>query len=394
MKKIHTVALSLAAALAVAGCASLPPTAELDKMADQMIKASFQTRGIAKVERITGIDDTLKACNAADVAGKPLDKKAAEAIDSGTGYGGSLSDLNASFCTGNNATALVSKWLRGFQVSDASGRVTIDGIFPGWYASRTTHVHFIVTANGHSSVTSQLFFDEALTTAVYTKHGSYSSRGNKDTTNARDNVASGLTLSSVLMTVSQQSDGALVASRPTPFTSMALDWTRAYGGSTERDGEVVAFALFFTNFSTFLARPGIYLEDLYVRPSHRGRGIGSRSSQVIPHRLHDGHHRHIVGLHIDKGSGHIQGRAFARCALATAGHAQLFGERTVLLDLVQVVLESAEALIDRQQILVLENLCRRPSASGDACIKGRDGWHAGNASTGPYTAPQPARMDP
>ena len=56
--------------------------------------------------------------------------------------------------------------------------------------------------------------------------------------------------------------------------------------------------------------------------------------------------------------------------------------------------ESAEALIDRQQILVLENLCRRPSASGDACIKGRDGWHAGNASTGPYTAPQPARMDP
>ncbi len=81
MKKIHTVALSLAAALAVAGCASLPPTAELDKMADQMIKASFQTKGIAKVERITGIDDTLKACNAADVAGKPLDKKAAEAIE-------------------------------------------------------------------------------------------------------------------------------------------------------------------------------------------------------------------------------------------------------------------------------------------------------------------------
>jgi GNAT superfamily N-acetyltransferase len=39
-------------------------------------------------------------------------------------------------------------------------------------------------------------------------------------------------------------------------------------------GEVVAFALFFTNFSTFLARPGLYLEDLFVSPSHRGRGIG------------------------------------------------------------------------------------------------------------------------
>ena len=42
------------------------------------------------------------------------------------------------------------------------------------------------------------------------------------------------------------------------------------------DGEspVVAFALFFTNFSTFLAQPGLYLEDLYVKPNHRGAGIG------------------------------------------------------------------------------------------------------------------------
>jgi len=42
----------------------------------------------------------------------------------------------------------------------------------------------------------------------------------------------------------------------------------------ESGGEVVAFALFFTNFSTFLAQPGLYLEDLYVKPSQRGRGIG------------------------------------------------------------------------------------------------------------------------
>jgi len=42
----------------------------------------------------------------------------------------------------------------------------------------------------------------------------------------------------------------------------------------EAAGEVVAFALFFTNFSTFLAQPGLYLEDLYVRPAHRGSGVG------------------------------------------------------------------------------------------------------------------------
>ncbi len=42
----------------------------------------------------------------------------------------------------------------------------------------------------------------------------------------------------------------------------------------EVQGRTVAFALFFTNFSTFLGRPGLYLEDLYVQPAHRGAGIG------------------------------------------------------------------------------------------------------------------------
>ncbi len=39
-------------------------------------------------------------------------------------------------------------------------------------------------------------------------------------------------------------------------------------------GSPVGFALFFYNFSTFLGRPGIYLEDLFVDPEHRGKGIG------------------------------------------------------------------------------------------------------------------------
>jgi GNAT superfamily N-acetyltransferase len=42
----------------------------------------------------------------------------------------------------------------------------------------------------------------------------------------------------------------------------------------EDDGRPVGFALFFHNFSTFLGRPGIYLEDLFVLPQHRGSGIG------------------------------------------------------------------------------------------------------------------------
>lgn len=42
----------------------------------------------------------------------------------------------------------------------------------------------------------------------------------------------------------------------------------------EEGGKAVGFALFFHNFSTFLAKPGIYLEDLFVLPEQRGKGIG------------------------------------------------------------------------------------------------------------------------
>lgn len=42
----------------------------------------------------------------------------------------------------------------------------------------------------------------------------------------------------------------------------------------EADGRAVGFALFFHNYSTFLTRPGIYLEDLFVLPDERGRGYG------------------------------------------------------------------------------------------------------------------------
>ncbi len=45
--------------------------------------------------------------------------------------------------------------------------------------------------------------------------------------------------------------------------------------------ETVGFALFFHNYSTFVGRPGLYLEDLYVGPAHRGRGYGEALLQHL-----------------------------------------------------------------------------------------------------------------
>ncbi len=64
----------------------------------------------------------------------------------------------------------------------------------------------------------------------------------------------------------------------------------------ERNGRAVGFALFFTTFSTFLARPGIYLEDVFVEPEHRGAGIG----KAILRRL--------AALAVERGCGRFEWR--------------------------------------------------------------------------------------
>ncbi len=60
------------------------------------------------------------------------------------------------------------------------------------------------------------------------------------------------------------------------------------------DGRVVGFALFFTNFSTFLGKPGLYLEDLYVQPAQRGTGLGKALLQ------------HLGRLAVQRGCGRLE----------------------------------------------------------------------------------------
>jgi GNAT superfamily N-acetyltransferase len=62
----------------------------------------------------------------------------------------------------------------------------------------------------------------------------------------------------------------------------------------EVGGEPAGFALFFHNYSTFLGRPGMYLEDLYVRPEMRGRGTGRALLA------------HLARLAVERGCGRLE----------------------------------------------------------------------------------------
>jgi len=55
----------------------------------------------------------------------------------------------------------------------------------------------------------------------------------------------------------------------------------------ESGAEVLGFALFFHNFSTFVGRPGVYIEDVFVWPEHRGRGIGKALFDRIAQIAHE-----------------------------------------------------------------------------------------------------------
>ena len=65
-----------------------------------------------------------------------------------------------------------------------------------------------------------------------------------------------------------------VVATPALLTEWLFEKKKAEVIFAVEDGKEVGFALFFHNFSTFLGRAGIYLEDLFVKPEHRGRGYG------------------------------------------------------------------------------------------------------------------------
>jgi GNAT superfamily N-acetyltransferase len=73
-----------------------------------------------------------------------------------------------------------------------------------------------------------------------------------------------------------------------------VEHAMAQSGDADVGAQVIAFALCFTNYSTFLGRPGLYLEDLYVQPAHRGTGVGRALL------------RHLAAVAVERGCGRFE----------------------------------------------------------------------------------------
>ena len=85
-------------------------------------------------------------------------------------------------------------FLRGYQVTNASGGVQFQTIYPGWYSGRAVHIHFTIRTRGADGedyqFTSQFFFDDSLTDQVHAQEP-YASKGQRDTLNSTDNIFQG-----------------------------------------------------------------------------------------------------------------------------------------------------------------------------------------------------------
>ncbi len=81
-------------------------------------------------------------------------------------------------------------FLRGTQMTDSAGIATFQTIYPGWYASRTVHIHFKVFLDKTQVLTGQIFFPDALSQYIFENAPAYGGRsGKRDMVNINDGIA-------------------------------------------------------------------------------------------------------------------------------------------------------------------------------------------------------------
>jgi len=94
---------------------------------------------------------------------------------------------------GNGADLTGENFLRGYQYTDANGKVSFITIYPGWYSGRAVHIHvkvrvFDSSGNVATEATTQLFFDDSISTAVYAANADYSRSSSRGILNSADSI--------------------------------------------------------------------------------------------------------------------------------------------------------------------------------------------------------------
>jgi protocatechuate 3,4-dioxygenase beta subunit len=98
-------------------------------------------------------------------------------------------------------------YLRGTQVTGADGVVRFSTVYPGWYPTRTAHLHLKVHLDGATVLTTQLFFDDAVSDEVYAGSDPYRQHADRDTRNDRDAFYD----ATALLTTARSASGWLAA---------------------------------------------------------------------------------------------------------------------------------------------------------------------------------------
>lgn len=190
-------------------CTLAPTMTEGPYWVDEKLNRADITSGTTRASVLNGVPLTLaikvyaangESCGVNPVQNVQIDIWHADAI-------GAYSDVS-----GNGQSSTVGQnFLRGYQTTDSKGIVNFTTIYPGWYVGRTPHIHvraraYDASGNITYNFTTQLFFNETITDAVYA-NAPYNSRGTRDTKNGTDMHYKSVTTPIVINPQSKTSGG-------------------------------------------------------------------------------------------------------------------------------------------------------------------------------------------
>ena len=118
----------------------------------------------------------------------------------------------ANMCNPGDVEAKAADFGRGRLISDRDGRVDFLTVYPGWYPSRTVHIHLRILLGGRELLVSQLIFDDMLSDLIYRDHPDYAGRADRRVRNDNDRFYSDAEVPNYIFDVERLDGGVLQAS--------------------------------------------------------------------------------------------------------------------------------------------------------------------------------------